>query len=40
MSEQQTPDRVAQDAAPARDPEAAQRSLARVQHLLERSSGG
>jgi len=36
MSEQQTPDRVAQDAAPARDPEAAQRSLARVQHLLEK----
>jgi magnesium transporter len=35
MSEQQTPDRVAQDAAPARDPEAAQRALARVQRLLE-----
>jgi magnesium transporter len=36
MSEQQTPERVAQDAAPARDPEAAQRSLVRVQHLLEK----
>jgi magnesium transporter len=36
MSEQQTPDRVAQDAAPARDPEAAQRALARVQNLLEK----
>src|SRR5512134_4132934 len=36
MSEQQTPDRVAQDAAPARDPEAAQRALVRVQHLLEK----
>src|SRR5512134_132792 len=36
MSEQQTPDRVAQDAAPARDPEAAQRALARVQSLLEK----
>ena len=36
MSEQQTPDRVAQDAAPARDPEAAQRALARVQKLPEK----
>src|SRR5512134_1604858 len=36
MSEQQTPDRVAQDAAPARDPEAAQRALVRVQSLLEK----
>jgi magnesium transporter len=36
MSEQDTLDRAAPEGAPARDPEAAQRALVRVQHLLEK----
>ena len=36
MSEQELLDRDAQRDAPVRDPEAAQRALVRVQHLLEK----
>ena len=36
MSEQDMLDREAQEGAPARDPEAAQRALVRVQHLLDK----